>query len=322
MLLRRIESLDLSNLFNSFWAFAHFSSYFDTFKYLKENSKNMKTISDREEKILENIAYEAGNLLLKLYGEKITIKQLKGKHDFATDADIKSEIFIINRLKKEKLPYLAIGEEKHGVDIKFPLKLGLIDDDKASVIYIDPLEGTHNFYNKRGELGFGVTLGLVKDGHPVYFVFYNPLQKQLYKAIKNEGVYLNGKRIYVSKKNPEKKGEKIDIIFNHWPDVKNVGEYLDTLRKVTEYTPTSCSDAVDLLFVARGSADGLVYIFNEAEVWDMFPALGIEEGGGKVSDINGRSWYIIDRHGFMKVQNSMLAGPYYVHQMLFNLYNQ
>jgi myo-inositol-1(or 4)-monophosphatase len=213
-----------------------------------------------------------------------------------------------------KIPYKLVAEEKQ-------LNLGLIGTDEG-IIYIDPLEGTHNFTRKRKELGFGVTLGLVKNGCPVYVVFYNPVYNQIYRAIKNEGAYLNNKRIYVSDRKP---GDKLDIIFNHWPDIEPVGKYLDKLRsgkeKITDYTLTSCSDAIDICMVARGSVDGLVFIYKgeEAQPWDLITALLIEEAGGKVTNIRGKPWYRVDKNG-LKVKNSMVAGNLSVHEALLNLY--
>lgn len=269
----------------------------------------MVLLKEREFGVLNDIAQESGELLLNLYNTEMEEIQ-KGRHDFATDADIESEKLIIRRLKEAQAPYAIIAEEKLE-DVKFPLRLG-----NSGVLYVDPLEGTHNFRRKRKEFGFGVTLGLVKNGQPVYVVFYNPVTKELYKAIKDGGAYLNNEKIHVSGRQAN-----LDIIFNHWPDRKYVGKYLDKLRRATDYTPTSVSDAVDMWMVARGSADGFVYIFRKADVWDLVHALGIEEAGGTVTNIRGDQWFVADRDGFIEVRNSMIGGNPYVHNRLFQLYS-
>lgn len=268
----------------------------------------MDLLKEREFAILNDIAQESGELLLNLYNTELEMTQ-KGQHDYVTDADKKSERLIITRLRESGLPYVVVAEEKLE-DVRFPLRLG-----NGGFLYVDPLEGTHNFARKRKEFGFGVTLGLVKRDQPVYVVFYNPVTKELYKAVKGDGAYLNGERIHVSDKQ-----EGLDIIFNHWPDRRYVGRYLDKLRRMTEYTPTSVSDAVDIWMVARGSVDGLVYVFKKAGTWDLISALAIEESGGKVTNIGGGSWFVINRNGFMEVRNSMLAGNPYVHSMLLENY--
>lgn len=281
----------------------------------------MSIVSKRENKIFERIVIESGKELKRLYDEEF--KEIKkGKHDYLTGADIRSEELILNELQKEKIPYKIVAEEKLK-GIKFPL---ISTDTETGVLYIDPLEGTHNFRRHRKDFGgFGVTIGLVKNGCPVYVLFYNSATDELYKAVKGEGGFMNGKRIRVSDRKPGV--DSLDIIFNHWPDIKHVGKYLDKLRggdnRITDYTPTSCSDAVDISIVARGSADGLVYIYKEADPWDLISALFIEEAGGIVTNIEGKPWYSIDnKDGLMEVRNSMIAGNKYVHQLLFNLYNQ
>ncbi|MBI2084192.1 MAG: inositol monophosphatase [Candidatus Aenigmarchaeota archaeon] len=268
----------------------------------------MPIVEERESSTLDDIAQEAGGLLLSLYNTELELLQ-KGEHDFATNADIQSERLIITRLKEANLPYVIVAEEKLE-DMEFPLRLG-----NSGILYVDPLEGTHNFARKRKEFGFGVTLGLVKNGRPVYVVFYNPVTKELYRAIKEGGAYLNGERIHVSDRR-----ENLDIIFNHWPDRKYAGRYLDVLRRITDYTPTSASDAVDIWMVARGSADGLVYIFREADMHDLISALGIEEAGGRVTNGRGSQWFTVVRNGFVKVKNSMIAGNPYVHNLLLQNY--
>jgi len=273
----------------------------------------MNIVTKKEIRILENVAIESGELLLKLYEKKLRVEE-KGMYDYATDADFQSQELIIERLQKMRIPYKLVAEEKQ-------LNLGLIGTDEG-IVYIDPLEGTHNFARKRKEFGFGVTLGLVKNGCPEYVVFFNPVHNQLYEAIRREGSYLNKKRIHVSNRKP---GDKLDIIFNHWPDVKNVGKYLDKLRggerKLTDYTPTSCSDAIDICMVARGSVDGLVFVYKKADTWDLITALLIEEAGGKVTNMKGKLWCKNDKDGFIEVKGSMIGGNHYVHRALFELYN-
>lgn len=268
----------------------------------------MSLVTAKETSILNDIAQEAGELLTSLYDTELGMIQ-KGEHDFATNADIQSQRLIIKRLTESNLPYVVVAEEKLE-DVRFPLRLG-----NGGFLYVDPLEGTHNFARKRKEFGFGVTLGLVKRDQPVYVVFYNPATKELHKATKDGGAYLNDEKIHVSDRQTN-----LDVIFNHWPDRRYVGRYLDKLRRMTEYTPTSVSDAVDIWMVARGSADGLLYIFKKADTWDLISALGIEEAGGRVSNIRGGPWFVINRNGFMEVRNSMTAGNPYVHSMLLENY--
>ena len=256
---------------------------------------------------------EIGEYQLENFG-KVTEMIQKGRFDYATEVDLKSQKIGILRFRENKIPYVIVGEEKTE-NVKFPLHLG-----DAGVLYFDPLEGTHNFYRGRKESGFGVTIGVVEKKELSYVIFYNSLTKELYEGEKDKGAYLykNGEKIplHVSGRtaNP-------DIGFNHWPEVEEVGAYLDKLRKITDYTLTSASDAIDLTWVARGSLDGLVFIYNQAAPHDMVPELLVEEAGGRVTNIKGGPWYTINQNGFIVVTNSMIAGNPEVHLKLLKLYN-
>lgn len=143
----------------------------------------------------------------------------------------------------------------------------------------------------------------------------------MYEGEKGKGAYLytNGERIQL---HVSERTANLDIGFNHWPEIEEVGRYLDKLRKITDYTLTSASDAIDLTWVARGSLDGLVFIYNRAAPHDMVPALLVEEAGGRVTNIKGGLWYTINQNGFMDVTNSMIAGNPEVHCKLLVLYKE
>jgi len=256
---------------------------------------------------------EIGEYQLSSFG-KIEQRLQKGEFDYATEVDIKSQEIGIQRFRQDKIPYVIVGEEKTE-DISFPLHLG-----DSGVLYFDPLEGTHNFCRGRKEAGFGITIGIVEKDRLTYVIFYSPLTKELYEGEKGKGshLYLDGRKLPLRVSEETK---NLDIGFNHWPDRKKVGRYLDRLREVTDYTPTSSSDAIDLIWVARGSLDGLVFIYNQASPHDMVSALLVEEAGGRVTNMKGGPWYRVNSQAFMEVGNSMLAGNPYVQQLLLKLYN-
>ena len=67
---------------------------------------------------------------------------------------------------------------------------------------IDPMDGTLNFIN--GQPGFSVSIALVaKNGIPLLGVVYDPVEKNLYQAVRNAGAYRNGELIKVPERNPE-----------------------------------------------------------------------------------------------------------------------
>ncbi|WP_103921988.1 3'(2'),5'-bisphosphate nucleotidase CysQ family protein [Candidatus Venteria ishoeyi] len=66
--------------------------------------------------------------------------------------------------------------------------------EKPAFWCIDPLDGTLAFVEKQP--GFSVSIALVSQtGEPLIGVVYDPLQKDLYHAIKNRGVFINAKAL-------------------------------------------------------------------------------------------------------------------------------
>ena len=83
-------------------------------------------------------------------------------------------------------------------------KSGFIAEESGSkeiknewVWVIDPLDGTTNFIH--GIPLYSVSIGLLKDGELFAGVIYEPNINELFHAIKGEGAFLNGKRIFVTK---------------------------------------------------------------------------------------------------------------------------
>lgn len=144
-------------------------------------------------KELANTAIEAA----KTAGEIIqnaADKDLKVEHKDAgsnyasnvvTEIDRKCDGIIRNILKPtcEKYDLAILTEEEEDDGSRFT---------KDYFWCVDPLDGTLAFINK--EPGFSVSIALVsKSGLPIIGVAYNPTSRVLYHAIKDKGVFKNGK---------------------------------------------------------------------------------------------------------------------------------
>ena len=66
---------------------------------------------------------------------------------------------------------------------------------------IDPIDGTTNYAKNIPLIGISVALAIKKN--VVIGIVYNPILNQFYSAIKGEGSYYNGKRIYSTKNEGE-----------------------------------------------------------------------------------------------------------------------
>src|ERR1700687_5854912 len=136
-------------------------------------------------KIAADAAREAGALLLAEFDRPKNISY-KGEVDIVTESDRRSEALIVGRLR-DHFPTHAIVAEEGGEGAAAGARY---------CWYVDPLDGTTNFAH--GYPCFAVSLGLLEDAEPLVVVVYNPVSRELFTAIRDEGAYLDHKRIHVS----------------------------------------------------------------------------------------------------------------------------
>ena len=110
--------------------------------------------------------------------------------DFVTNSDLKTEKIIIEELSKARPDYSIISEET-GVKK---------NKDKKNTWVIDPIDGTVNFLH--GIPHFSTSIALPKnDDEIISGLIFDPIKNEMFYGEKNNGAYLNNKRIRVSKKN-------------------------------------------------------------------------------------------------------------------------
>ncbi|MDP2685500.1 MAG: inositol monophosphatase family protein, partial [bacterium] len=139
-------------------------------------------------KVAIEAATKAGKSLLKQYKTlKVEDINKKGRHDLVTKADFTANRIIISTIKKYFPDHDILSEET-----------GLEDNPDEYKWVIDPLDGTTNYIIKSPM--FCTALALVHQQEIIISVVYAPVLDEFYIAEKGKGTYLNGKKIYVSKK--------------------------------------------------------------------------------------------------------------------------
>ncbi len=203
---------------------------------------------------------KASKILIRDFGEVEKLQvSIKGPLDFVTNADIKVEKIIIDELTKSKKKYFIISEEAGKI----------INKDKDGCWIIDPIDGTTNLLH--GIPHFAISIALKIKKEIVCGVIYDPIKDEMFYAEKNNGAYLNNKRIRVSKKNNIK-----ECLFA----TGGKKEIISTLN-----TRKSGSAALDLAYVASGRYDGCFQ--NQLNLWDVAAGLIlIKEAGGKINDLD------------------------------------
>lgn len=131
---------------------------------------------------------DAGRVIKE--AEDIKIETKEEIYDLVTEYDRRVEKVLVKRIKEMYPMHRFIGEE----DSAISGKIEELTDHPTWII--DPIDGTANFVRKFPMSSISVGLTIKKE--PVLGIIYNPLMEELYWAIKGEGAFCNGKRIYTS----------------------------------------------------------------------------------------------------------------------------
>ena len=216
---------------------------------------------------------EAGEVLVSHFQGKKEIRS-KGRSNLVTDADLLSEKVILGLLKSEYPSHGILSEES--------------DNIAAASDYtwiVDPLDGTNNYVF--GLPFFCTTIALAAGEDILLGVTYAPLQKELFRAQKGQGAYLNGSPISVSSQtslptssigldmgyDADKGRELLEVIRGLWPGVHS-------LRIMG-------SAALGLAYVACGRLG--LYFHRSLYPWDLASGiLLVRESGGTGTDWEGK----------------------------------
>ena len=203
---------------------------------------------------------KASKILIRDFGEieKLQVSK-KGPSDFVTNSDLKTEKIIIEELSKGRPDYSIISEENGVKNNK----------DSKNTWIIDPIDGTINFLH--GVPHFATSIALKQNNEIVSGLIFDPIKDEMFYAEKNNGAYLNNKRIRVSKKNDMK-----ECLFA----TSGVIE-----KKIKFSFRKTGSAALDMAYIACGRFDG--YFQKNINLWDIAAGLIlVEEAGGIINKID------------------------------------
>ena len=120
---------------------------------------------------LAKIALEAGQLIMQIYETDFDVAT-KGDASPVTEADEKAEAIILAGLAKIAPDIPVLAEEA--------VSAGDIPVIGERFFLVDPLDGTMEFINKRGE--FTVNIALIEHGRPTMGVVFAPAMDRLFVA--------------------------------------------------------------------------------------------------------------------------------------------
>lgn len=221
------------------------------------------------------VVKEAGAYVRACHENRHSLKiEEKGKQNFVTEVDKKTEQILVNGLSSILPEAGFIAEE--GTSVKRGETYNWV---------IDPVDGTTNFIH--GVYPFAISVGLTEKDEVVAGIVHEFGLDEYFYAWKGGGAWLNGDPIQVSKVTTVDQS----LIATGFPYTNFT--YLTQFMNSMEYFMKNShglrrlgSAATDIAYVACGRYDGFYeYGLNP---WDIAAGiLLVKEAGGEVSDFDG-----------------------------------
>lgn len=250
---------------------------------------------------IEKAVLKAGEHLLKGFHSTKDV-HFKGKIDMVTQYDVEVEKILLEELSFMSPEYGFVAEETH--------KERSISKKN---VYIDPIDGTTNFVH-----GFPfccISVGVYDGDEGEYGIVYNPVMKELFKAERGHGAYLNGERISTSIKSNLSEcliatGFPYSVAENGCGDLTQI---LNVVLQNTRGIRRAGSAALDLCYTARGVFDGY-YEYNLSP-WDI-------AAGAVIAKEAGAAVFGNDGAGYDLYEKFIMAASPNISQQLFKIINK
>jgi myo-inositol-1(or 4)-monophosphatase len=218
------------------------------------------------------IARESGALLAELSRQPREISY-KRKSDIVTDADRRSEVMILERLRGHFPGHAIVAEES-----------GARKTGSDYCWYVDPLDGTTNFAH--GFPVYCVTLALAYRDEVIAGVVYDPNREELFAAERGAGATLNSQRISVSQ-TADLAESLLGTGFPPFASNHDLNlQFFFKLTHLSHGIRRAGAAALDLCSVAAGRFEGFWEL--KLNPWDKAAgSLLVTEAGGTVTDLTG-----------------------------------
>ena len=123
---------------------------------------------DKLTEVMRKLAIEAGDKIMEIYNSDDFDVQLKSDDSPVTIADQAADALISAGLRQE-FPEVALVTEEQSDSH---------DQDVDTFLIVDPLDGTKEFINRRGD--FTVNIAYVENGVPTRGVVYAPARQRMF----------------------------------------------------------------------------------------------------------------------------------------------
>jgi myo-inositol-1(or 4)-monophosphatase len=223
--------------------------------------------------------------------------QEKASGDYVTEVDRRAERAIGTLLRAEAPEVAVVGEELGG-------------QRSGRFWFVDPLDGTTNFFH--GLPMFGVSVALLDGGRPVAGAVHAPLLGLTYSGARGLGATGEGRPLRVSSRDPATAVVATGFPFRVKDRLPEYERLLTPALRTFEDLRRPGAASLDLAWVAAGTLDGFFEV--GLSPWDVAAGgLLVEEAGGRVSDWDGGPDYL---------SGDILAGNPSVHAALLEMAGQ
>lgn len=218
---------------------------------------------------------KGGETLMSFLGRTMEARVKESISSVVTEADLASEETILSVLSEAPEIFNVISEES-----------GYLNRDSEYTWVVDPLDGTSNF--AAGLPWFGVIIALFRHDTPLLGGMYLPVDKKLYLAESGGVATRDDEAICVT--TSESLSEQLVSYSFDFSDIPGKTEkemrILERLSKKVRNI-RSTNSLVDFCYVADGRLGAALN--QTTKIWDIgVPWLLIREGGGTVTDIEGK----------------------------------
>lgn len=249
---------------------------------------------DRFVGVAEAAAREAGQLIRERIGQAVQVTEKTSNVDLVTEVDKESEAIIRTELLAAFPEHKILGEEGVAPGAQASIE-ALEKAQSAEYLWIiDPIDGTTNFIH--GFPACTISIALAHRGEVIVGVIYDPLRDEMFTAGRNEGAYLNGKRIQVAA------DETLEVSLlatglpsdREWAREHNIRGMV-ALSPLCRNIRAAGSAALHLAYVACGRLSGFWEL--DLNSWDLAAgSLLVQEAGGTVTDTEGSPYSLAVRH--------------------------
>jgi fructose-1,6-bisphosphatase/inositol monophosphatase family enzyme len=203
----------------------------------------------------------------------------KGPGDLVTIADEAVERRLAPALSAMLPDSVVLGEEAAAHD---PAVMDLLDDP-APVWVIDPIDGTANFAEARGD--FGVMVSLVQAGQTLAAWIHDPRRAAMAQAELGGGAWLDGRRLRVAKP-PADPAELSGALLAGFHGDPKLGQRVHRRRNSVRAVKSLRCAAAEYVRLAEGRIDFVLW--SKLMPWDHAAGVLLHgEAGGYNAYLDG-----------------------------------